>query len=171
MIEPGNGDDCTSNGLFCPFDDTQCNCFMSNWDCDMCPMMQPMNMDTCMGGGGVAARCKYGNTVCVCQGGDWNCGDCPTTAPADDSECMVAGVRCGYGTTFCTCGGFGGQTTWQCTGGGGNDGGGTTTDGGGQAGCPPQQNPGGNCTRPPTQPCTYGMGNSCVCLQGQWFCN
>jgi hypothetical protein len=137
-------------------------------------MMQPMNNDQCGGGGGgISARCKYGDTLCVCGGGDgdWDCGECPATAPQDNATCMLSGLRCGYGTTQCSCGGFGGGLMWNCIGTGGNDGGGGTNDGGTQAGCPPQQNPGGTCNRPATQPCTYGGGNSCICIMGQWFCN
>jgi hypothetical protein len=91
----------------------------------------------------------------------------------DNDTCMLTGLRCGYGTTQCSCGGFGGSLMWNCTGGSGagGAGGGGNTDGGTMPGCPPQPNPGGQCMRSPAQPCSYGMGNSCVCLQQQWFCN
>jgi hypothetical protein len=103
----------------------------------------------------IGENCDYGAAQCTCNVNGWHCNTCPAAQPANGSVCGgmgFGGKTCDYGDTHCHCnGGFNSQ--WACI------------------VCPAQQPaPGSSCNVPPNQACTYGA-NSCICVQGQYFCN
>jgi hypothetical protein len=162
--EPMSQTACGPIGLVCDYDLTQCVCSNNGWRCNLCPEQQPEDGSACMSGGpgmGGGAVCGYGDTYCRCGGGgpagsSWQCGMCPAEAPADNGPCDIQGVQCPYASAgiTCNCTGMG---TWNCT-----------------DPCPPAQpQPGEACAGGmggPPQQCTYG-GTTCICIQGQYFCN
>jgi hypothetical protein len=96
------------------------------------------------------SQCVYGSTDCTCFNGSWHCAMCPATQPADNSSCNNTGLLCQFSGVSCAC--FGGG--WHCT-----------------TACPAQQPaPGTMCTGGGMQQCSYGT-TTCVCIQGQYFCN
>jgi hypothetical protein len=164
--EPMGQSACGPVGNVCDYDLTQCICAANGWKCSVCPAAQPVAGDACMNSGpgmGGGAVCGYGDTYCRCSGGGgpggnttWKCGMCPAQAPANQSACDVPGVQCPYadpGIT-CNCGGMG---NWNCT-----------------QPCPAAEpQPGDACMgggMGGPQQCTYG-NTTCLCVQGQYFCN
>jgi hypothetical protein len=123
------------------------------WTCHVCPSTQPTNATACNEQG---AKCLYGSTECACTFGQWDCGTCPAAQPADNSTCTgLTGLTCDYSSLNCTCmpGPMGGGDRWRCV-----------------EPCPATQpQPGGTC-QTANQVCAYGS-TSCLCVQGQFFCN
>ena len=78
---------CTTNGLECGYNGTECTCHMlgnaGTWTCvtppPACPSTQPTAGDTCTAGTGGVTGCTYGTTTCVClgagagKGDEWSC--------------------------------------------------------------------------------------------------
>jgi hypothetical protein len=150
-----NGDVCTYGG-----DECACSGFGGmggpTWRCHTCPSTQPDAGASCTGN--LGATCTYGTTDCSCTGATnstWTCGSCPSTEPTNGAACTTAGIYCNYSGTGCICVmGMGGTTGWRCN-----------------APCPSSQPaPGDACSTSPTMQCTYGS-TTCICSNGQFFCN
>ena len=107
----------------------------------------------CSNMGGPQAHCSYGADQCICSSINniWNCSMCPAQEPMGGDSCPnnMLGIVCPYVDTTCYCVG-----SWTCN-----------------APCPSNQPASGSmCSLPVNMSCIYGM-TTCVCMNGQFFCN
>jgi hypothetical protein len=147
-------------GDVCDYGASECTCAGAGmagptWRCHTCPATQPAAGSSCTGDTG--ATCAYGTTDCSCTGATnsvWTCGTCPAALPTNGSACSTADIYCDYAGTGCVCTPTAAGDAWHCN-----------------APCPTAKPaPGDACSTPANEMCTYGT-STCVCVQGQFFCN